>query len=348
LKPGYGAPAGLTPGSFEATICPADTYRVGEGLYSTETGLACEPCPAGTHTYPGHVGAISPDECLAMPGWGWNPDGTASICGRGTFNAGWNREPCTSCGEGSLTTDAEGAFTADQCLLPAGHGTTRSKDGLVLTGAPCPLGSFGRPAPTAGLVDVECSKCQEHTTTDTTGSTDPKACLTLAGFGYSDGTVEICGFGSYAPGHSQARCNSCGTGYNTTNGGGDTQPIQGADSPDDCVIAAGWTAAANGGLKPCRRGSYKSALGPATCQTCPVGTTTTLMNAAKEQSDCDACVPGFGNAAIDLGSPSCQICESGKYAPGLVRGGKACQACPQIPADYTGKMVSKRVRCNAC
>ncbi|GBF99837.1 hypothetical protein Rsub_12537 [Raphidocelis subcapitata] len=344
LRPGYGAPAGLTPGSFSATICPADTYRTGEGFYSTESGLPCEPCPDGTHTYTGRVGATSQDLCLAMPGWGWNSNGTASVCSKGTYSAGWNREPCTSCGEGSITTKTSGAYTPDQCFLPAGHGTARSSNGLVLTGAPCTVGSFGRSAPTYGLVDVECSKCQEHTTTDGEASTGPEACLTFPGYGFNDGSVGLCGFGTYAPGHSHARCKECGNGFgfNTTNGGGDTQPIEGADSPNDCVIASGWTGDGTGGLKPCPRGTFKSALGPAACQDCPTGTTTTLMHAAKEPSDCDACVPGFGNAAINLELPSCVICESGKYAHGYVSGGKGCEPCPQIPYDYTGKMVSKR------
>lgn len=61
------------------------------------------------------------------------------------------KDPCKKCGEGSITTDAAGSTTPDDCYLPPGHFTTRADDGVTLIGAPCPAGSYGRSNKTYGL-----------------------------------------------------------------------------------------------------------------------------------------------------------------------------------------------------
>lgn len=75
---------------------------------------------------------------------------------------------------------------------------------------------------------------------------------------------------------------------------------------------------------------------------CPVGTTTTVIIAAEAASECDACLPGYGNATIDAAAPACGLCASGTYSFGYVQGGAACEACPK-PDGYTGDMVSRKV-----
>jgi hypothetical protein len=208
------------------------------------------------------------------------------------------------------------------------------------------VGSFGRAAPVYGLVDVACSKCPDFTTTDAQGATSTSQCLTLPGYGWNDGAVDICAFGTYAPGHSQNPCAACGEGYNTTrNGSAGAAAIEGATGPGDCVVAAGFTPApgGGGGLAPCPPGTYKSLLGPSSCVSCPSGTTTVGYGGAIQASDCRACAPGYGSAGIDPASPSCGLCSSGTFSPGNRAGGAPCQACPR-PSGFSGKMVSRPVR----
>jgi hypothetical protein len=45
---------------------------------------------------------------------------------------------------------------------------------------------------TYGLVDVECTKCLEHSNTTVAGSTSQSSCLVEAGYGWGDGQVLPC------------------------------------------------------------------------------------------------------------------------------------------------------------
>ncbi|GBF88751.1 hypothetical protein Rsub_01652 [Raphidocelis subcapitata] len=341
VLPGHYAAAGQTPGEFTAPQCLANTYRSGAALYSPGTGVACMPCPDNTQTLTGVRGATSRSACLAPPGYGWNAtDGTAAACDYGYFKAGWDREACTKCGEGTITTAAQASASPDACYTPAGHGNSLSADGLTLTGFACPVGTYGRELATYGLVDVECSKCIENTATNGTGSTSAAQCVTLPGFGWDNGGSQICEFAYWSAGGSQESCQYCGEGFNTTAAGGGAA-ARGADSGDDCAIGAGWTDDGVGSIKPCLQGSYKSLLGPSACVKCPSGTTTTLTFAPTALSDCDACRTGFGAAAISGTAPACAICESGTYSFGHTSGGQDCQPCPS-PDGYSGAMVSRR------
>jgi hypothetical protein len=268
------------------------------------------------------------------------------VCPAGTYNEGWNSEPCRRCDAagGSLTTDAPGAFSPDQCYTPPGHGTARTAEG-GLTAAPCPADTFGVDDKTWGLVDAPCSECLEHTgTRGATGVTLGAACVTYPGYGYYTGAALECAFGTWAAGGDRSACTSCGLHYNTTDG---QRAITGADGPDHCAAAAGWTPDGAGGLKPCPKGAYKDALGPAPCSPCPSGTTTTGTSAAAEVGKCDACRAGFGlppgAARIDPAAPACALCTSGSFSKGAVTGGAACTPCPK-PDGYLGVMVSRRVR----
>jgi hypothetical protein len=209
-------------------------------------------------------------------------------------------------------------------------------------------GTYGRAGPTYGLEAVECTACPEHTTTNAAGATGPLACVVEPGYGYDDGEVVECDYGTYSAGGRQAACVACGVGYNTSRNGAATEAdnaITGADGPEDCVVAAGWTPRQGGGLAPCSAGFYKSMLGASACVACPAGTTTTLVNGAAALSDCDACKPGFaaggGGGGVDpKAAAACVPCSSGTYSTG---GGAACVACPK-PAGYTGSMVTRPVR----
>lgn len=262
----------------------------------------------------------------------------------GTYNPGWNREPCIPCGAGSITTDGPGAASPDDCKLPAGHGSAL-EPGDVLVGAPCDVGSYGRGADSYGLIAAPCTLCPEFTTTNGTGSTDASQCVTLPGYGWTDGGTVACDYGYWSAGGTQDPCTPCGYGYTTTVNGS-TSPADvtmGATSADQCVIAAGYTPLPNGGLKPCPIGLYKALLGPSACIACPAHTTTKGYSAAAKLGDCDACAAGFGSPTpLDPEAPSCSLCPSGTFAPGRVDSGP-CVPCPKAP-NYTGRMVSRPVR----
>ncbi|KAI8467373.1 MAG: hypothetical protein J3K34DRAFT_523771 [Monoraphidium minutum] len=334
-----------------ATECPDSTYRTGfaDWANASYAAVVCTACPPGMLTLPNVTKSTSADACLAPPGYGWlaagggGGAGNASLCAAGSYNPGWNREPCVACGGGSITTDGPGSTSADDCYTPAGHGTRRDVTG-ALEGAACPADTYGRANHTYGLVDVECTKCLEHTSTTGEGSTAAAECLTVAGYGYEDGQVLQCDYGYWSAGGTQNPCTYCGALYNTTADGATDAAAGrlGADSADDCKPDFGFTNDTAAGLKPCIRGTYKDTLGWAECTQCPNATTTTIVFAAGELSDCDACRPGFGsNTSINLEAPLCTICASGTYSPGFVSGGAACTACPK-PSGYTGNMVSRR------
>lgn len=71
------------------------------------------------------------------------------------WNLGYNREPCTPCdgANGTITTAGPRSTSSEDCVVPAGHGTTRTPGG-ARTGAPCPPDTFGSPNDTSGPEDV--------------------------------------------------------------------------------------------------------------------------------------------------------------------------------------------------
>ena len=161
-----------------------------------------------------------------------------------------------------------------------------------------------------------------------------------------------CEYGTWGAGGNLDVCNLCGEHYNTTANGAvpTTAALTGASSASQCAIAAGWSyvvpSDASQGLTPCNRGFYKDLIGNTTCTQCPNATTTTIMVAATELSDCNACRPGFGvpsGSIASLSAPSCGICTSGTYSSGYFTGGQACLPCPK-PSLFTGRMVSRQVR----
>jgi hypothetical protein len=330
-----------------ATLCVNNTYRADEVPYSDGAGISCTPCPTGMETHPDEpAGATSRDACLTPPGYGYvNSPMRAEPCPLGWFSYGWNREPCTSCGIGTMTTSNTGSTSENDCLLPAGHGSEWVNSGgkLVLNGFPCRNNTYGDTTETFGLYDKECIKCPQNSITLSIGSQQITDCVTIPGWGYSGDGYYKCDFGYWSAGYSNSDCTKCDDNYNTTTGPAGTVAVQGADSADDCVLAAGWTTNGPNGILQCAQGTYKTLLGTSDCVACPSATTTSIEQGATERSDCDTCIPGYGAASINLQNPACAICESGFYSPGGIKGGEACAACAK-PTGYTGNMVSRRVR----
>lgn len=259
VKPGYRAAAGLLTAlgteAAPATLCGADTFRGTPVTYdaaANDAGVGCTPCPFNMKTTEGAEGATSEALCVAPPGFGYNvTTGTAYECPQGTYNEGWDRELCKPCGGGSLTTDGVGSKSSGACKILAGHGSTRADDGVALSAAPCPEGTYGRDRDTYGLVEVECTKCLEFSTTNGTGATAPADCVVLPGYGYNDGEVQQCEFATFNPGSNQDLCLRCGEGFNTSTTADGTVAAPGADAESDCVIAAGWQFDGRSGVKPC-------------------------------------------------------------------------------------------------
>ncbi|KAI8474459.1 MAG: hypothetical protein J3K34DRAFT_493826 [Monoraphidium minutum] len=341
---GHSAPPGAVLGATPAALCPADTYAPGPTPYDAAAGVACTPCPANMKT-DGGGGETSPDACLAPPGYGFDPaSGAARICAAGTFSAGWGREPCAACGGGAVTTDGEGATDEDECMTPAGHRAYFLESGAPdLFAEPCPVGTFGRDAPTTGLVAVDCTHCMEGTTTRGAGATASSACVTLPGHGWHDGGAEPCAPGYWSAGGGHDECKYCGDLYTTTDPAAPSVEVSGATGPEFCAVVAGHQVDARwGGLGACEQGWYKAAPGNASCARCPAGTTTTAARGAAALAECDACRPGFGAAAgLDAAAPACGVCPSGTYSPGMVSGGSPCLPCPK-PAGFAGAMVSRK------
>ena len=149
------------------------------------------------------------------------------------------------------------------------------------------------PHSTYGLVNVECTKCVEHATTNTTGASSQSQCLVEPGYGWADGQVLECEYGFYNEGSNQRPCTPCGEGYNTSATPNATSGEYKSTSAAACQVDFGFWLGASGGVEACLRGSYKDnlgnvAVGTAGCKACPVGTSTTKRAAGLLVSDCGA------------------------------------------------------------
>jgi hypothetical protein len=376
LLPGYQFASAPTVGTTDATECAQDSYRVGEVSFDGSTAVTCTACGNNLTTLANVTKATSPDACLAPPGYGWaaggtNGAGVATLCPLGSYNPGYNREPCVKCGNGTITTAAPGATSADQCYTPAGHGNKRDAVSGVLEGYECPLNTYGRPNNTFGLVDVECTKCLENTHTNQvglcfrfgggspdwwTGWGEKRGCFStlLASFhacvalinahpAFPDcccsspqsAPTKHCAYGYYNPGDNQNPCTYCGDGFNTTNSANATSGELGSDAASDCKIDFGYHLfGSSASIEPCLRGFYKGFIGNGSCSQCPAGTSTTITMAAVAQTDCDTCRPGFGTGTAD-----------GKIALGSLSN-SSCSLCAS--GTYSPGFTQGGANCTAC
>ena len=345
VLPGYetsvaldGTHAGVT----AATLCAADSWR-GPAVYDASlTKAECTGCVQYSGTDPtAPLGATSVDACLATPGNYYVGSGVFGQCAANTYNVGYNKETsCELCGTNQVA--LAGSESSGACYTPAGYGALFVSPG-VLRADPCPANTYGRAQNTYGIVEVECTKCPEHTYANTTGHTSIDDCLTVRGYGYEDGAVNQCDFGTYSVGGDVSACTACAPGYNTSFASGQIEAegvggaTMGAYLASQCVVGAGvfYTNGnnANGGLSPCPRNTYNAKLSYGVCDDCPGNKATMILSGATLASDCDACKPGSAGA-------DCTSCISGKYAPGYVLGGGSCTDCPK-PSGFTGNMVSR-------
>ena len=359
-----------------AVRCSNGTYA-GERALSGNTG--CTSCPTG-YTTKG-LGSVDANACLLRPGYGFagttnGLPNAATECLVGTYNAGFNREACLSCGtcrnvtvNGACTsdgkiptknidgTDLTGATSTANCAVPPGFGSNRTSVVGLAMAYECPNNTYGRSNYTWGLVDTECTKCPENSHTTGTGKTAATFCLTNPGYGWYDGSTKICAYGYYNPGENQEACAHCGEGFNTTTvGGADgaTVGTEGAVSAAQCVVDFGYTVDTNttgdGGLvkfdvKPCLQGYYKDTLGNATCLQCPSGTTTVITEAATSITDCNACRPGFGTwaqTAATRADTSCTICADGTFNYGYNLAQAASSGCLACSALGDASLTESR------
>lgn len=191
-------PEGTTTGTYAATSalhCNV-TLPGYQPLLHNRTGdiVGAEPCPIGTFSPQGAECIMCPhglttqapnqadsDACLAPPGFGYYPEqsdtsgvATDAIlqtfnafvlpCPPGSYKAGWNLNPCVSCGIGFLT-DPAPATMVDHCYLPPGYGSKRQmSDGSVDAAALKDLAAIRCLNGTYGLSDrrygVEAMPCQ--------------------------------------------------------------------------------------------------------------------------------------------------------------------------------------------
>ena len=248
------------------------------------------------------------------------------------------------CFESSGTRNKTGARDVFECVVDPGFGYYDGQVGLpaggCLQGAAFDLhNSFAQQVQVLQMLCGDVASRLRHLTNTSI-------------FTARHSQVLECEYGTWGAGGNLDVCNLCGEHYNTTANGAvpTTAALTGASSASQCAIAAGWSyvvpSDASQGLTPCNRGFYKDLIGNTTCTQCPNATTTTIMVAATELSDCNACRPGFGvpsGSIASLSAPSCGICTSGTYSSGYFTGGQACLPCPK-PSLFTGRMVSRQVR----
>ena len=276
----------VAPGSAGAS-CPLNSYNIG---YNEAT--SCTLCEDRLVTLT--TGAKSEGSCVAPPGVGYNATALgarAAICAANSYKSGYNRQPCSSCGQGFLS--AVGSDSKQRCFVPIGHGTLKTAEVTVTNTAvfKCLNGTFGYPVDTQGMFELPCRPCQDGMTTwdakpgaDAANVTnvDTDSCFTLPGYGYQkkEQAAKQCEVGWYAAGWSKEPCLPCPDCYTTL--------APGATSADQCVIAPGcyWDRRSIRAL-PCDEGSY--CLGgsqDANATVCPTGTTT-RMEKADSLDKCD-------------------------------------------------------------
>ncbi|WIA12448.1 hypothetical protein OEZ85_012483 [Tetradesmus obliquus] len=293
IQPGMGATVSHdADGNVElkAMVCPANYF----GITANKWGVVatpCQACPANSRTgfnsAPAQYKAASyyttaddmdtapntlsgltePTEkltrdgyynvtaCYTKPGYGYY-SGAASICPKGYYNAGDNREPCTRCPNGKSTFFEGSTSLADCMAYAAGYGKVGSAAALCYTGTyndgssevclPCPLGT---------TTDVTGATSNANTLSGNPVDTFCKLCA--PGYGGSSATecatgattaAKLCQDGYYgSPSRtgSDTACATCPTGrrftYTYTTDDvylpGATSRY-GANSADDCIAAA--------------------------------------------------------------------------------------------------------------
>jgi hypothetical protein len=135
--------------------------------------LPCRPCQAGMSTMDAKDGNtsvvnVAPEDCWTLPGYGYDRKAQAAkVCAAGSYAAGWSKDPCMLCADG-YTTMAEGAVSADACVIaPGWYWDTRSSQAV-----PCDEGSYCL----GGSLTANATQCPEGTTTSKEGAASLAEC----------------------------------------------------------------------------------------------------------------------------------------------------------------------------
>lgn len=170
LLPGYGQDANGT-----VYRCPLNTYSLG----NITAPASCQPCGEGLVTQA--EGSVSEAACLAPPGSGYDAESRSAVpCSVGSYNSGWIRSPCTSCGRG-LTTGGLSSTARGDCLVPPGWGADYTGQGSYRA-YPCPADWYGQSVVHSAEDRFQCLMCPELTTTfGAMGATSHTRCVTQPG-----------------------------------------------------------------------------------------------------------------------------------------------------------------------
>jgi hypothetical protein len=190
-------------GSFTAAPCPAGSYGADGKTYGL-VEVACSECEPGTTT--AAAGSSRPNDCVTLPGYGWEPGAVASLCPFGTYAPGGSQARCTPCRAHYNTTRGgvaggeavAGATSASECVLAAGWAADGA-GGIK----PCPAGTYK-----SLLGPSACVACPRGTTGSDPGggATGPDGCdACRPGFGAAaiDAAAPACGVcpsGTYSEG----------------------------------------------------------------------------------------------------------------------------------------------------
>ena len=276
-----------------------------------------------------------------------SPPAPPPQCAAGSYNPGYNREACISCGSGTITS-AAGSDSDGDCFVPAGHYMARSADGVTLTGAVCPADTYGRTNATYGLVAFGCDKCPENSGTNLDHGRDERRrrarrCPATAGTTARSSSASTATGPRAAPRPSAPSAARATTPAAT---GTNASAIEGATRRPTCHIAAGWFP-----TPPTRRWACPSARAASTSPSSATPTAPPARpappppssRARRRCTDCDACDPGFGDGDHRPHQPLVQHLRLGRVLARLCQRRRGTARRAPTPTLFDGTMVSRQV-----
>ena len=313
------SPALYLASSSGCIICTSGTYSSALAAASVAT---CQNCIAGT--YASALGMVSSSGCAQCSPGKYAPSAGSSVCtacSMGTFCNVSGASTCLVCPSGSFS-NATGLSSCFQCaktgcVCPAGsYGTTA-------VCFPCPAGTYSSNA--GASICQTCSVCSATQITLTTcaqGSTYNATTCTCGAGTYGNTTCTPCPAGTFSPSNGASACHSC-AGCGAFQLAVTTCPQGGTYDSSSCTCALGAYGTPSS-CSPCLAGTYSSASGAATCQTCAGCDPTQVTLTSCQQGstyDSSACTCGPGT----FGTSTCAQCLAGTFSN--VSGASACLSC---------------------
>ena len=310
-----------------------DPCPIGSWKGSFDLSTPCNPCGTGLTTL--STGSISAAACVAAPGY--FVDSITNLpkdCPIGTYKAAaGNSSACTPC-ESGLSTLTITSISITQCVAAAGFYINA---GVV---EQCPIGTWKSTVANS----TSCSTCGTGLTTGSLGSISAAACVAAPGWfvssggsvvggdgGSSGGVLARCAIGTYKGSSSNAtECTVCPIGSTTMS--------MGSASPSDCVARPGWTVSdSTGNFERCVVGTFKAAVGNASCTSCFPDLTTSTSGATAQS----ACVATAGHY-VDPTSGAVVPCPLSTFKAAI--GNTSCLGCP----DHTLTAATAATSADAC